>query len=91
MLEAMWLGRPVIATDVAGAREEVIDCETGFLCPAPTIPLLAKTLEKMWQERKRLPEMGRHAAARIRTRMPADPGKALADVLMEIASHGRSR
>ncbi|CAG7733171.1 unnamed protein product [Allacma fusca] len=33
-LEAMYLGKPVIAVDSGGPRETVVDSSTGFLCPA---------------------------------------------------------
>ncbi|VDD82349.1 unnamed protein product [Mesocestoides corti] len=32
-LEAMFLGRPVVAPDSGGPRETIIDQQTGFLCP----------------------------------------------------------
>lgn len=34
-VEAMFLGRPVIAIGAGGPRETVIDGQTGFLCPHP--------------------------------------------------------
>ena len=34
ILEAMAMGLPVVATDIRGCREEVVDGETGFLVPA---------------------------------------------------------
>ncbi|KAL5961672.1 Alpha-13/16-mannosyltransferase ALG2 [Taenia solium] len=34
-IEAMFLGRPVIAMDAGGPRETLVHQETGFLCPLP--------------------------------------------------------
>ncbi len=46
-LEAMASGKPLVATDIPGCREAVIDGETGFLVP-PREPLaLADALQKL--------------------------------------------
>ena len=63
IVEAMLLGRPVLATDVGGAREWVIDGQTGFLAQAPTVASVAAALERAWAARAGWEEIG--AAARI--------------------------
>lgn len=88
MLEAMWLGRPVIATAVAGALSEVMDGENGFLIPGPSTPLLVETLCRAWDQRHALESMGLNAAERLQHRMPADPGRSLAT---KLAALGKSR
>lgn len=45
--EAQALGRPVIASDHGGARETVIEGETGWLTPPGDAQILAATLEKV--------------------------------------------
>lgn len=85
MLEAMWLGRPVVATDLAGATEEVIEGSTGFLAAAPTVALLDEALERVWQRRSELEAIGKYAAERLRRRMPKDPGRKLAQKISQIA------
>lgn len=61
--EAMLCERPVLATAVGGAEDWLLDDSTGFLCPAPTVPLLTATLARAFAARARWPELGRAAAA----------------------------
>jgi glycosyltransferase involved in cell wall biosynthesis len=44
LLEAGACGVPVVATDVPGSREVVVDGETGWLAPAGDAEELAKTM-----------------------------------------------
>jgi glycosyltransferase involved in cell wall biosynthesis len=63
MLEAMASGLPVVATDVAGTREVVVDGETGFLVPVARPDLLAERLSTLARDRGlrvRLGQGGRH-------------------------------
>ena len=41
ILEALAAGLPIVATDVGGIREQVIDSENGYICPAQDISGLA--------------------------------------------------
>lgn len=56
MVEGMALGRPIIATDVAGHAEWVKDGHNGFLCRAPAVECLDEALEKAWQQVERVSE-----------------------------------
>jgi glycosyltransferase involved in cell wall biosynthesis len=47
LLEAAACGRPMVATDVPGCREVVIDGETGLLAPLDDVQTLAKALETL--------------------------------------------
>jgi glycosyltransferase involved in cell wall biosynthesis len=47
LLEAAACGRPMVATDVPGCREVVIDGETGLLAPLGDVQALAKALETL--------------------------------------------
>ncbi len=47
VLEAMAAGRPVVATDIPGCREAVINGETGFLVPPHAPEALAEALGKL--------------------------------------------
>jgi glycosyltransferase involved in cell wall biosynthesis len=70
--EAMLCERPVLSTEVGGANDWLRDGETGFLCPAPTVPLLTATLERAFAARARWREMGRAAAASAAAHYRAD-------------------
>jgi glycosyltransferase involved in cell wall biosynthesis len=65
IIEAMAMGKPVVATNIRGCREEVVDEETGFLVAARESRLLASALEKLLRDpelRKRCGEAGRQRA-----------------------------
>lgn len=51
VLEAMLLGKPVIATDIIGSRELVRSDETGFLYPYGDVALLSKHMERLLEEK----------------------------------------
>ncbi len=46
IIEAMMMGKPVVATDIRGAREEVVPKETGLLVPVRSPALLADAIER---------------------------------------------
>ena len=47
IVEAMLSGLPVVATDIRGSREEVVDGKTGYLVPLGDVAALARALEKL--------------------------------------------
>ena len=61
-LEAMAMARPLIMSDVGGAREQVDPGRTGWVFAAGDIPALARCLGEA-ADRARLAEMGRAARA----------------------------
>lgn len=73
LVEAMLCGRPAIITDVAGARELVRDNVNGFLAKAPTVELLDQAMNRAWENRHRLKEMGEQAAVDVRKFVGPDP------------------
>jgi glycosyltransferase involved in cell wall biosynthesis len=75
MLEAMLCGRPVLVSNVGGISAWVDDGETGYILPQPTAAELAAAMERLWNDRHRLAEMG--AAAYQRTLRRRDPDPAL--------------
>lgn len=85
LIEAMLCGRPVITTHVAGHAEVLEDGVTGFLAEAPTVPAILHALERAWQRRSELQDMGAIAARRIREFVPSDPVGVFADKLTALA------
>jgi glycosyltransferase involved in cell wall biosynthesis len=61
VVEAMLSGRAVVGTDVGAVDLYVKEGETGFLVPVAKAKYLAEGLEKLWNSRARLKEMGEHA------------------------------
>lgn len=62
ILEAMAMGLPVIATDIRGSREEIVDGETGYLVPTRDARALGdRTLDLLNDDglRRRMGEAGR--------------------------------
>jgi glycosyltransferase involved in cell wall biosynthesis len=75
VVEAMLCGRPCIVTDVAGNRELVRDGVNGFLAKAPTVELLDEAMNRAWESRGKLREMGERAAQDVRKWVSADPAE----------------
>lgn len=73
LVEAMLCGRPAIATDVGGVRELIRDGINGFLAKAPTVELLDEAMNRAWENRSHLKEMGEQAATDVRQWVSADP------------------
>jgi glycosyltransferase involved in cell wall biosynthesis len=85
-IEAMFCGRPVVATNVGSNPEVIKDGLTGFLAEAAVAECFARALERMWVQRDRLQEMGKLAAASIREFMPHDPAGIFAGKIRDMAS-----
>ncbi len=66
IIEAMLSGLPVVATDIRGAREEVIDGETGYLVPVRDPGALAKALSSLAVDASRRRQLGNAGLARAR-------------------------
>ncbi len=75
LVEAMLCGRPAIATDVGGVRELLRDNVNGFLAKAATIELLDEAMNRAWENRHRLQQMGEQAAIDVREWVSADPAE----------------
>lgn len=64
-LEALAAGLPVIATDIGGASEQVIDDLNGRLLPARDIPALARAMVELAHDPARREAMGNAAREHI--------------------------
>ncbi|WP_210203935.1 glycosyltransferase [Bosea sp. 124] len=81
IVEAMLCGRPVLAGDVGGARELVVQGQTGFLCAPNSIEALAGALEQLWGMRDMLQALGDNARTKAMGFAPPDP---IADFIDEL-------
>ncbi len=85
LLEASLCGRPAICNCVAGIPEVLDDGRTGFLSRAPDVDLFDEALERAWQGRNEWCEMGRKAAAKVRSLLPEKPAEAFANRVAQLA------
>jgi glycosyltransferase involved in cell wall biosynthesis len=65
LLEAMACGLPVVATNVGGNPEVVVDGQTGYLVPARQPAQLAACMVDLLRNPTRSVEMGRRARERV--------------------------
>lgn len=72
LLEAMASGLPVIATDVGGNSELVVDGETGMLVPAIDPPRMGAALAALFNDRAKVLAMGRSGRARVLAQFSLD-------------------
>lgn len=66
IIEAMLSGLPVVATDIRGAREEVVHGETGLLVPVRSAAALAAALQALARDPARRRAMGEAGLRRAR-------------------------
>jgi glycosyltransferase involved in cell wall biosynthesis len=91
VVEAMLCGRACIVTDVGGNRELIRDGINGFLAKAPTVGLLDEAMNRAWENRSRLEEMGETAAADVRKFVSADPAEDFARELESLGDGARPK
>jgi glycosyltransferase involved in cell wall biosynthesis len=76
VIEAMLAGLPVVATDIRGPREQVVDGETGLLVPVRDAASLAGALRRLAEDGALRGRMG--AAGLARARELFDEGRVVA-------------
>jgi len=92
ILEAMMVGIPSIASDVAGVREEIDDGDTGFVVPPGDPIALAGAIERLARDPARRLEMGARCNVVARARFPiAGASSGLVEVLREARDGGALR
>lgn len=72
LLDAMALGRPIIATQTGGIPEVVIDTETGTLVPPCDPQALATAIVNLLRDPSRRARFGTAARARVREQFSAE-------------------
>jgi glycosyltransferase involved in cell wall biosynthesis len=65
ILEYMAAGRPAVVTDVGGAREAVVDGETGFITPPGDDEALAQAVIRLLDDSELAQKMGERGRKRI--------------------------
>jgi glycosyltransferase involved in cell wall biosynthesis len=75
----MLSGLPVVATDIRGPREQVVEGETGLLVPPMRVPELAAALRRLAGDAALRARMG--AAGLARARDLYDEGRVVARTL----------
>jgi len=68
ILEAMRGGLPVVASDVGGTREAVLDGETGYVVPPNDVPALAGALTRLLTDPERRARLGNAGRRRFAER-----------------------
>lgn len=71
-VEAMFCGRPVVATNVGGNPAVIEDGVTGFLA-APVLECFEEALERMWEDRDDLQDIGKAGEMSVRKFLLKDP------------------
>jgi glycosyltransferase involved in cell wall biosynthesis len=64
-IEAAAMMRPVVASDIRGCREVVLDGDTGLLVPPRNVPRLVEAIERLHADRDRAARMGERARQHI--------------------------
>jgi glycosyltransferase involved in cell wall biosynthesis len=72
VVEAMAMGKAVVATTTGGLPEVVAQDETGLLVPPGDVESLSETVVSLLQDRVRREQMGRKGCARAHERFSLD-------------------
>lgn len=72
LMEAMTLGKPVVATAAPGTTELVVDGETGVLVPIGDVPALARAARDLIRDPARARELGEAGRRRVAAEFRAD-------------------
>jgi glycosyltransferase involved in cell wall biosynthesis len=73
LVEAMLCGRGAVVTDVGGNSEMVEDGVSGFVADSPHVDQLAEAMERCWQRRLQVREIGLAARRRVELLVPETP------------------
>jgi len=76
VMEAMCLGKPVVASSNGGGREQIVDGITGFLFPPGDAPALASALATLLADPERARSMGQAGRRRFEALFTSEKGHA---------------
>lgn len=65
LLEAASMGKPIVATDVPGCREAVVDGENGYLVTVKDVDSLANTIDRLLADSSLRQKMGTYGRAKM--------------------------
>ena len=72
MCEAMWLGKPLLMTDVSGARDIINDGENGLVVPKTDQDALAAGITALARDVELRGRLGRNGQASVTARFTID-------------------
>ncbi|HEY2820237.1 MAG TPA: glycosyltransferase family 4 protein [Candidatus Acidoferrum sp.] len=81
VVEAMLCARPCVVTNVGGNADLVRDAVNGFVARAATVDFVDEAMNRAWENRHRLQEMGDVAVKDVRNWVSKDPGEDFANEL----------
>ena len=84
VMEAMAMAKPVVATDVNGARELVEDGKTGHIIPPKNPEAIARTIETIIDSPETMAELGKNGKQRVAEHFTMD---AMVDNLEQHLKH----
>jgi L-malate glycosyltransferase len=90
MLEYMAAARPVVATDVGGAREAIVEGESGYLVPAGDPEALASRVVSLLRDPERAAAMGRRGRRVVEERFSCAAQRARVEALYDAGLGARS-
>lgn len=89
VLEAMALGKPVVATSVDGCDEAITDGETGFLVPPADLEAMAKAIEAFLKNPELAKQMGERGRQRVEEHFSMERHRrVLAEIYSELLRGG---
>lgn len=81
LLECLSCGRPALTTDTGGSCDWIIDNCTGFAAGEANLENVANSLNRMWEKKSELADMGRSAWNFMRMSLDQTPGESLLNFL----------
>ena len=85
IVEAMFCGRMVIATDIAGNAEYILDGINGFVASAPACKLLDEAMERAWARKSEWREIGEKARDHVIAEIPKNPIQLFSQKLLALS------